>query len=74
MDSDLIASFYHMPPEWIPMMKRIVFAVEYVRAATWGDVPMDDEDASEEEEEEEVEDGSKEETKLEEKDDEFSSD
>ena len=57
LDYDLITSCYHGPHEWIPLMKRIVVAAEYVRAMTWGDVPMEDEYESEEETESKEKDG-----------------
>ena len=38
---DLFASCFHAPLQWIPLMKRINVAVEYVYAVVRGDVPME---------------------------------
>ena len=68
LDDDMIYSCYCMPLEWIPLMKRIAVAIEYVQAATQGDASMEDEEKSNEEE------ALEEETKSEEEDDDFDSD
>ena len=60
LDDDLIIACYHAPPQWIPLMKRIVVATEYVRAATQGDISTEDDNTSNEEDtkSKEDEDGS----------------
>ena len=52
LDEDFIITCCKAPPEWISLMRRIEFIAEYVRAATQGYVPMEEEEDSEEEEEE----------------------
>ena len=42
-DDDLSTTCCHAPPEWIPLMRRIIVDVEYVQETTQGDVPMEEE-------------------------------
>ena len=53
LDQDLIASCYHAPHDWVPLMRRIAVAAKYVWVAALGDVSMDDDVAEEEDSSEE---------------------
>ena len=48
LDQDLIASCYHAPHKWVPLMRRIVVAAEYVWATARGDDATKEEDRSKE--------------------------
>ena len=44
LNNDLIVACYHAPVEWIPLMRRIAVATEYVRAVAQGDVLVEEEE------------------------------
>ena len=57
LNNDMIASIHSFPPEWTPVLRRVVVVYDYLRLEARGDLPGEDE-SSEEDDDTELDDES----------------